>query len=94
MPTIWKFSFETRDGVMIDMPEGAEILSLQLQNGMPTIWALVHPERRLAARWFRIYGTGHPIDMEMEGEFIGTYQLAGGALVFHVFEVPPSFARD
>lgn len=86
MLTIWKFQLKTSDLVAINMPEGSKIISLQVQSSVPTIWALVNPaEMKIKTRYFRIYGTGHPI--ESKGDFVGTYQLSEGALVFHVFEV-------
>jgi len=36
-------------------------------------------------RTFAIYGTGHKHE-HVEGTYIGTFQLDGGSLVFHVFE--------
>lgn len=36
-------------------------------------------------RTFAIYGTGH-VQESICGEYIGTFQLHSGALVFHVFE--------
>lgn len=84
--TIWKFGLEARDGVAIDMPKGAEILSLQVQGSTPCIWALCDPHAEPETRYFRTYGTGHPVESE-PGRFIGTYQIMNGALVFHVFEV-------
>lgn len=35
-------------------------------------------------RHFRIKGTGHAADDI--GDYIGTFQLNGGSLVFHLFE--------
>ena len=36
-------------------------------------------------RTFSIYGTGHQHE-SISGEYVGTFQLHGGALVYHVFE--------
>jgi len=68
------------------MPKGAEVLCVQMQDGIPCMWAMVDTstmerERRL----FRILGTGHPADNDV-GKYVGTYQMMGGSLVFHVFE--------
>lgn len=35
----------------------------------------------------RIFGTGHTIQDADRLEYIGTIQMCGGALVFHVFKV-------
>ena len=85
--TIWKFSIEAADLFGVDMPEGSEILSVQEQHGKPCIWALVDPGRKKVNRTFCIYGTGHPVGNVESKKFIGTFQLAGGNLVFHLFEL-------
>jgi hypothetical protein len=82
--TIWKYPFEVTDNVSISMPGGAQILTVQAQNDTPCVWALVDPEAPKQTHHFRVYGTGHPIDEP--GQYLGTFQLYGGSLVFHVFE--------
>jgi len=52
---------------------------------MPQLWAYVDPTEPRVTRKFRIIGTGHPIATD-PGDYIGTFQMGGGALVFHVFE--------
>jgi hypothetical protein len=39
-------------------------------------------------RMFEIFGTGSPIqyDIGTDRKYIGTYQLYGGDLVYHLFE--------
>ena len=86
--TIWKFELKTTDTQKLEMPVGAEILTVQAQNERPCLWALVDPTEKKETRLFDIFGTGHPIhcDMSIGRRYIGTYQLNGGSLVFHVFE--------
>lgn len=84
---IWKYPLEQiADTIGIDMPKGAEILTLQMQNSEPCIWAFVNPEAKKEKRFFRIIGTGHLIEPE-ERKYIGTFQLMSGALVFHLYEL-------
>jgi hypothetical protein len=83
--TIWKFPLETTDRCTIMMPVG-RILTVQAQRGTPCIWALVDSDTPLEPRTFAIYGTGHAIEGVTE-HYIGTYQMLGGSLVFHVFEI-------
>jgi hypothetical protein len=87
---VWKFPlpFPGNDLFTIEMPASAEILSLQMQFNEPQIWALVTPGADMEIRRFRVAGTGHPID-EQAIRFVGTFQFAGGALIFHVFEIQP-----
>ena len=86
--TIWKYEFETKGLVNIEMPIGAEILTVQTQQEKPCMWALVDPEAKKKQRCFEVIGTGLPIygGSDIKRTHIGTYQLHGGSLVFHVFE--------
>lgn len=84
---IWKY--EIRPGQTIyHLPKNAEILSVQEQDEMPHIWALVDPYAKTEERYLEIYGTGHDLhfDMGIERKFIGTFQLKQQGLVFHLFE--------
>tara|TARA_R110000803_G_scaffold20201_16_gene52282 strand:- start:539 stop:799 length:261 start_codon:yes stop_codon:yes gene_type:complete len=82
---IYKYEFEVVDELTIAMPRGARVLSVDVQRGAPCMWALVDPDELPLNRKFAVYGTGHPMDQV--GEFVGTFQMAGGLLVFHLFEV-------
>jgi hypothetical protein len=84
--TIWKYEL-TPDKLSIEMPKDAEILSVQMQNDIPCVWALVNPENKVKEKVIEIFGTGH--EMYCDGisrKFIGTFQMHGGLLVFHLFE--------
>ena len=82
--TIWKYDLRLVDVQNVRLPVAAKILAVQVQRGVPRLWALVDPGAPEENRRIAIRGTGHPIDMA--GEYIGTFQVEGGALVFHVFE--------
>lgn len=81
---IWKFPINTTDIQSVNMPTGSQILCVQLQNGTPCLWAMVSPHMEPSERIIRVYGTGHPINENVK--YIGSYQMNGGMLVFHVFE--------
>lgn len=85
MRTIWKFSSPVTDEFTVAMPKGAEILSVQVQAGVPRMWALVDPDAEPARRTFRWFGTGHPV-LPAALKYVGTLQSPGGHLVFHLFE--------
>ena len=88
MLTIHKYPFAVDDYVNINMPRFSRVLSVQTQNDMPCVWALVDTDSPLEIKRFRLVGTGHPIKEKEENlEFIGTFQLLGGELVFHLFEI-------
>lgn len=84
MKTIFKYPVELTDYFQIQMPDCAEVLSVQVQNGRPYIWALVEMDYAPRNYNFRLAGTGHPIE-EDNLKFIGTFQIASGTLVFHLF---------
>ncbi len=86
MKTIWKFPVTVIGDLFgVPMPAGAEVLSMQLQNDVPVMWALVDDQAPTVIRTFAMYGTGHPVHAG-HGRFIGTFQTLGGRLVFHLFE--------
>jgi len=87
MLTIYKFPIPIADNFTLPLPSGAACLSVQVQHGQPCLWALCEdPEAGpIKPRKFRLAGTGHPI--AKGGKFVGTFQLNGGALVCHLFEL-------
>lgn len=83
MRTIWKFTLQPE--CSIEMPSGAEVLSVREQGETICLWALVDPEATVEMRRFVVLGTGHSVP-DQPLRFLGTAHLAGGAFVFHVFE--------
>lgn len=86
MKAIWKYPLAVTDEQTVNMKQGAEILCVQVQDGVPCLWAVIDDVLPGRLRSFRLYGTGHPVDDL--GRYVGTFQLHGGSLVFHLFEVP------
>jgi hypothetical protein len=84
--TIWTYPFDVTDEFEQLMPAGAKVLSVQVQNGQPCMWALVDAAERDEVRKFRVVGTGHPIENSHALQFVGTFQIHGGMLVFHLCE--------
>lgn len=86
--TIFKYPIINPDNVMFNMPKDAEVLTVQCQDDIPTIWALVNAkELQREHRYFEVFGTGHniPCGMGIERKYINTFQMNTG-LVFHLFE--------
>jgi hypothetical protein len=86
---VWKYEVGTFGLFSVDMPEGAQILAVQEQDGAGHIWALVDPNAPRVFRDFLLVGTGCAIDDSFRVEHVGTFQQVNGALVWHVFEVTP-----
>lgn len=87
--TIWKFPLRIDDSQVIDAPEGAQPLTVQLQDGDPMLWALVDPEQPRVPLRILMRGTGHNADGL--GAYLGTFQFRDGpigGLVFHAFAEP------
>ncbi len=88
--TVYKYEVPADDNFTLEMPAGAQCLSVQAQYEKPFLWALVDPGARKTKRQFRLAGTGHAIAHDSAAlRFIGTAALHGGALIFHLFEVLP-----
>ena len=91
MKRIWKYPLDVTDEQGITMPDGAVILTVQTQNEKPCLWAIVDPLAPHRIRRFAMIGTGNPadvLDVIPGPHYVGTFQLMGGGLVFHVFEIP------
>lgn len=82
---VYKYLLLISDNRTIHMPVDAKILCVQVQQGIPCIWALVNPEQDTRPFEFISVGTGNPTTLNGNEKHIGTYQLEEGSLVFHVF---------
>ena len=89
MLRVYKYTVPVEDYFSLDLPAGAKILTVQAQHEEPQIWALVDPGQQSKVRHnFRVSGTGHDIKENKDGlSYIGTFQLAGGNFIGHLFEV-------
>lgn len=89
MQTVYKYLLETNKAQSeIELPKGAEVLTVNEQGGGLHLWALVDPENKPETRVFEVYGTGHKIPKDgHERKFISTIFINGGQFVFHAFEV-------
>lgn len=88
MHTIYKYRLDDFQGLPfsldIEMPIGAKILCVQIQNNVPCIWVLADSTLQLEKRTFACFGTGQDIGNISNLEYIGTCQR--GWLVLHLFE--------
>ena len=97
--TIWKFTVDVDDVQTIEMPRGAVLLTVQTQVNHVSIWAtvqtqvnhvsiwaMVDPRAPVVNRVIQMAGTGHDLSNRIMGPYVGTFQVANGALVFHVFD--------
>lgn len=83
MKTIWKFSLAT--GVALSLPVNAQVLSVQEQHGVPTMWVMVDQQGETEFREFITVPTGGVVP-EGKLRHLGTAVMDGGAFVLHAFE--------
>jgi len=82
---IWKYQLQVTDEQMVAMPAGAKGLAVQVQHGVPCLWALVDPRAPIEIRSIVTVGTGHDANSLADLYYVGTYQLYDGDIVLHVF---------
>lgn len=90
MNTIYKYPLAMEDHQTLRLPKGAKFLRVQMQgvSDEPCLWAFVDNEAKEEEREIFITGTGKKIEHDPKKlRFIDTFQMADGALVWHVFEV-------
>lgn len=89
MLTIFKYPVPIEDHFTLELPKDAKILTVQTQRSAPHLWAMVDSETEKEVRYFRLSGTGHPMgeDYLRIINYIGTFQIENGVLVFHLFEI-------
>jgi hypothetical protein len=89
---IWKYEL-TQEKTPLRLPFDATVLSVQVQHARVVLWVEVATEDadsdKRFTRAFQLRPTGIPYDTEPGEAFVGTVQLEGSALVYHVFEVSP-----
>jgi hypothetical protein len=89
MNRIYKYPIPINDEIVIVMPKGAKVLTVQIQKSQPFIWALVDTEKEPEERRFYLYGTGMTVT-HCES-YIGSFQMLGGGLIYHLFEMNMPF---
>ncbi len=85
--TIYKYPIPV-DGIL-ELPKGARILSVGVQDSVPTLWAQVDRYTRddeANNHIIEVYGTGHQIEEAGNLEFIGAAFDHRLGLVWHIFE--------
>ena len=86
MITIHKYSLNTDQTQKVEMPRGAQLLSVQAQDEKVMVWARVDTIYTNVQRIFHVALTGSDISSRLMGKHIGTVLLSGGGFVVHVFD--------
>ena len=83
---IYKYQLDIEDEQMVQMPVGAQILSVGSQGDRLTLWASINVLATLiiSPRKIMIRGTGNTFVHDPPDQFIGTVIM--DPFVWHVFE--------
>lgn len=82
---IFKYEIPLKYCFSILMPVHSKVVSFEVQNNIPMIWALVNEFSTEVMRHFSIIATGEKINFDVEfNPYIGSIQLDG--FVWHLFE--------
>lgn len=87
MTTIYKYQLNTPISIQgVEMPIGAEILTVANQEDKITIWAKVDDQAEKEVVEINVYGTGHQMYQteKTKRQYLGTVFI--GPLVWHVFK--------
>ena len=85
MIAIWKYPLAETFGQDFEIPGNHKVLSLQLQNGIPTLWIMVDTEVPTIKKTIWTIETGSRMPEHLtSSRFIGTYQI--GEYAYHVFQ--------
>lgn len=79
---IYKYPVSPR--FSLSLPDKSQILTIQVQNGIPVLWALLDLDKPIFIRSFECFATGESIYNSEGFIYIGTFQTDN--LVFHLFE--------
>jgi len=82
MITIYTYTFLISDNTGITMPEDAKILKVGMQNGAPTLWAMIDTDKAHLYHRFRIFGTGDSIPNGFD--HVATFEQ--GPFIWHMFQ--------
>lgn len=86
MRVIWKYTLKVATMQDLEMPSGAQVLSVQGQNDNGVMWCLVDDGAPLTKRTFTVVTTGSSFNAS-QCKYIGTFQTDGDTFAGHVFEV-------
>ncbi len=86
MKKIYKYGLEITDTQDLLIVGFREVLSVTVQYGNLALYAVVDTEDpKTTSIAISIRGTGHNYDLDSSWTFLGTHQMAGGNLIWHVW---------
>lgn len=85
MKQVYKYNVGIVSLQQIYMFQGAEILSVQFQDGILCMWAMVDPDMPKVSREIAVIGTGHLFDNHKFKVYLGSVQ--DSTYVWHIFDL-------
>jgi hypothetical protein len=86
MRTIYKYTPQLAERIIINTHMGAECLSIQDQSGVLCFWFQVDNSQPVVPRMFLVVGTGHEVPLKDE-DIMHVESVQWGAFVWHIYEV-------
>ena len=83
MRIIWKYQLDVRATQKIKMPDPAHMLTVQVQDNVPVLWAIVDSAAEKKTVTVTMHGTGTEPGPDPDEHYVGTVQLSG--YVWHYF---------
>jgi hypothetical protein len=84
MKVVWKYRLQFADEQVIEMPVGATVAHVGMQDGYLCLWMIVDPSQAKRGRHLYVRGTGHPLEDTLT--YLGSAVEEDRPLVWHVFE--------
>lgn len=87
--TVHKIQLEfagNNNPLSIQLPIGAEMLTVAIQNNLTYLWYRCAPDDPLTERHIYCVGTGHLAPNKINGKYLSTILYLDGALVMHFFD--------
>jgi hypothetical protein len=85
---IFKYQMPVLEDFEMELPQGAEIIRMEDQDGMFWLWAVVNTEAPLETRKFKSFKTGAMMPTDVELKYIGFcavfVQMELGLYIFEV----------
>lgn len=92
--TVRKYIIPFETYFFLELPRGAKILTVLVEEGEPCIWAVIDPALRSKVRYnFHLLQEGYILAHNREdrdrASYIGSFQLVRGQLYrsYHLFEI-------
>ncbi len=86
MKTVYKYLIGCNDKTVLKVPQGGKILCCKTQAKIARLWILVNTKCPVVIRTFYLYGTGYPINEDLNLEYVDTFLIRDDSFVFHLFE--------